>query len=461
MTNSPRPQQTQRKAAAKLATVQEGASLNDSLITEVKGDSHAESSRICRNLSVRLVPIEKLSPYAGNARTHSDAQVTQIADSIRQFGWTNPILIRPDGVIIAGHARLLAARLLALHEVPVIELSGLSEAQCRALVIADNQLALNAGWDEAMLRIELMALKEQDFSLSLLGFEDDELLRLLAADHSASLIDPDQVPATPEIPVSQMGDLWILGDHRLLCGDATHRQDIDTVLNGRRADMVFTDPPYNVAYEGKTSEKLRITNDALGDTFPEFLHECCKHLVAVCQGAIYICMSSSELHTLHHAFTSSGGHWSTFVIWAKDNFTLGRSDYQRQYEPILYGWPEGVKHHWCGARNQGDLWMIPRPMANREHPTMKPVELVERAVDNSSRRGDTVLDSFAGSGTTLIACQRRNRRACLIELDPRYVDVICQRWQRYTGQPAIRASDHRSFSESVSGPGPEERRQPE
>jgi DNA modification methylase len=185
----------------------------------------------------------------------------------------------------------------------------------------------------------------------------------------------------------------------------------------------------------------------LGEGFYEFLREACTHLITVCRGAIYVCMSSSELHTLYQAFTSAGGHWSTFLIWAKHHFTLGRSDYQRQYEPILYGWREGSKHYWCQARHQGDVWMIPRPMANREHPTMKPVELVERAVDNSSRRGDTVLDPFAGSGTTLIACQRLNRRACLIELDPRYVDVICQRWQQYSGKPAIREADGRAFAE--------------
>ena len=244
-----------------------------------------------------------------------------------------------------------------------------------------------------------------------------------------------------------MGDVWLLGEHRLLCGDATSRAAIDTVLEGGHADMVFTDPSYNVAYEGKTNRKLSIMNDDLGKGFFEFLRQSCAHLIAVCRGAIYVCMSSSELHTLYRAFTEAGGHWSTFLIWAKDHFTLGRSDYQRQWEAILYGWPEGAKHYWCRARNQGDVWMIPRPTANREHPTMKPVELVERALDNSSRRGNTVLDPFAGSGTTLIACQRRNRKACLIELDPRYVDVICQRWQQYSGISAIRQADGRPFAQ--------------
>ena len=409
-----------------------------------------------RELQVRWVAVEKLIPYAGNARTHTDAQVAQIAASIREFGWTNPILIRPDGVIIAGHARLLAAKQLGLHEIPVIELSGLTEAQCRALVIADNQLALNAGWDEETLRCQLAALREEDFDLNLLGFDNDELLRLLESDLAAEgLTDPDAVPPAPPAPITQPGDLWLLGQHRLLCGDATQKSDIDKVLAGRQADMVFTDPPYSVSYEGKTAQKLTLLNDDLGPAFYEFLHQACTHLIAACRGAIYLCMSSSELHTLHRAFAAAGGHWSTFLIWAKDHFTLGRSDYQRQYEPILYGWPEGVPHHWCGARNQGDVWMIPRSMANREHPTIKPVELVERAVENSSQRGDTVLDSFAGSGTTLIACQRKNRRACMIELDPRYADVICRRWQQYSGKPAIREADGRSYLDldTTSSPG--------
>jgi DNA modification methylase len=200
-----------------------------------------------------------------------------------------------------------------------------------------------------------------------------------------------------------------LGEHRLLCGDAAQRADLDTVLAGEPSRMVFTDPPYNVAYEGKTSRKLRLANDALGGQFQEFLRQACTQLMEVCRGAIYICMSSAELHTLHQAFTAAGGHWSTFLIWGKNHFTLGRADYQRQYEPILYGWPQGAEHYWCGARDQSDLWCVARPVANREHPTMKPVELVERAVQNSSQVGDIVLDPFAGSGTTLIACERLKR----------------------------------------------------
>lgn len=406
-----------------------------------------DNNRIERDLLVQWVSIDKLRPDPNNARTHTKAQVMQVAASIREFGWANPILSRPNGTIIAGHARWLAAQELGMQVVPVIELGGLTDAQCRALAIADNQLALNAGWDEETLRSQLAALREADFDLQLLGFENDEVLRLLEADLTEGLTDPDDVPPTPSIAITKPEDQWRLGDHRLLCGDATERAHIESVLGGRSADLVLTDPPYNKDYSGKTPQKLTIANDALGESFYEFLHRACLNLMAVSRGAIYICMSSSELHTLYRAFTEAGGHWSTFIIWAKTQFTLGHSDYQRQYEPILYGWPEKMKHYWCGARDQGDVWMLPRPFANREHPTMKPIALMEQALANSSRKGDTVLDPFAGSGSTLIACQRFNRRACLIELEPRYVDVICRRWQEYSGLPAVRESDARTFTE--------------
>jgi len=375
-------------------------------------------------------------------------QIQQVAASIREFGFVNPVLIRADYTVIAGHARLLAARRMGLPAIPVIVLAHLSDKQCRALAIADNQLALNAGWDEHLLRSELAVLQAEDFDLDLLAFDAAELARLLAdSDSEPELADPDAVPPPPSEPVTLPGDLWIMGAHRLLCGDAIHRETLDTVLEGETADMVFTDPPYNVAYQGKTARKLRIHNDALGEKFYDFLRQTCVNLMAVCRGPLYICMSSSELHTLHRAFSDAGGHWSTFLIWAKHHFTLGRADYQRQYEPILYGWAEGAAHYWCGARDQGDVWNIARPMANREHPTAKPVELVERALDNSSRTGGTVLDPFGGSGTTLIACQRRRRRARLMEIDPRYADVICQRWQRFSGQPAVLAGDGRGFEQ--------------
>ena len=407
-------------------------------------------------LQVQQWSVEKLLPYARNARTHTDEQVAQVAASIIEFGWTNPILIGPDGVIIAGHARLAAARKLNMTEVPVIVLDHLTPTQRRALVLADNRLALSAGWDEEMLRVELESLEEEGFDLDIVGFTEEEIEELLADPERTreGLTDEDAVPEEPERAVTVPGDVWLMGEHRLLCGDATSMEAVQSVLSGGLADMVFTDPPYNVDYEGKTAKKLKIGNDSLGGGFYEFLREACSNVLAATKGAVYICMSSSELHTLYRAFTDAGGHWSTFVIWAKHHFTLGRSDYQRQYEPVLYGWRKGTDHFWCGARDQGDVWFIKRPMANLEHPTMKPVELVERALRNSSKSRDTILDPFGGSGTTLIACEKAGRQARLIELDPKYCDVIVRRWQEFAGGTARHAVSSQSFDELLSAGSP-------
>jgi DNA modification methylase len=407
------------------------------------------------DLAIAWRALGELIPYARNPRTHSDAQVAQIAASIREFGWTNPVLIDGENGIIAGHGRLLAARKLGLDRVPVIELARMSEAQKRAYVLADNQLALNAGWDEALLQLELADLSELGFDLGLVGFGEGELERLLAGSKEG-LTGDDEAPPLPEQAVTQPGDLWVLGEHRLLCGDATVGADLERVLGGSLADMTWTDPPYNVDYGSSAKDKLRgnkrkILNDDLGSGFEPFLHDTCANILSVTKGAVYVCMSSSELHTLQRAFTAAGGKWSTFVIWAKHTFTLGRSDYQRQYEPILYGWPAGHDRYWCGARDQGDVWFVDKPARNDLHPTMKPVALVERAVRNSSKSRDIVLDPFGGSGSTLIACAKTGRRARLIELDPRYCDVIVGRWQEWTGEQAVLEGDGRTFEEIAAG----------
>ena len=406
------------------------------------------------NLQVVTWLVEKLIPYARNARTHSAEQVAQVAASIAEFGWTNPILAGADGIVIAGHARLLAARKLGMTEVPVIVLDHLTESQRRALVLADNRLALNAGWDEEMLRVEMAALEEDGFNLELVGFTDEEIADLLRDPEEvlAGKTDDDAVPETPENAVTVPGDIWLLGEHRLVCGDSTQTESVEKVLAGGLADMVFCDPPYNVNYGATSKDKPRgkkrkITNDDLGQDFEQFLRDACVNIVAVTKGAIYICMSSSELHTLQKAFREAGGHWSTFVIWAKNTFTMGRSDYQRQYEPMLYGWKEGTDHFWCGARDQGDVWFIKKPHVNDLHPTMKPVELVERAVRNSSKDRDTVLDPFGGSGTTLIACEKTGRHARLIELEPKYCDVIIRRYQEFSGKEATLEVGGRTFAD--------------
>lgn len=407
-------------------------------------------------LSVRYVPIDLLIPYAKNSRTHSAEQLSQIAASIVEFGWTNPILVDGANGIIAGHGRVLAAKQLGFTEVPVVELSHLTETQKRAYIIADNKLALNAGWDEELLRLELCDLQDSDFDVLLLGFGDDELADLLASAENtyAGDTDDDVVPDAPEVPVSSLGDVWILGNHRVLCGDATDSASYRLLLGDTPADMGFLDPPYNVNYANTAKDKLRgthrpILNDDLGADFHDFLLAALKSTLAHCQGGIYVAMSSSELDTLQAAFRAVGGHFSTFIIWAKNTFTLGRADYQRQFEPILYGWPEGASRHWCGDRDQGDVWQIKKPVKNDLHPTMKPVELVERAIRNSSRPGDVVLDSFGGSGSTLIAAEKSGRRARLMELDPKYVDVIVRRWQDYTGQQAVRESDGTAFDQAA------------
>jgi DNA modification methylase len=400
--------------------------------------------------------IEALIPYARNSRTHSGAQVAQIAASIREFGWTNPVLVDGSNGIIAGHGRVLAARKLGFDQVPVIELAHLTESQKRAYVLADNKLAENAGWDDELLRIELEALQAAGFDLSLTGFADDELAALMAElAGNEGLTDDDAVPEVTDDPVSQPGDVWLLGEHRLLCGDATDPVALETLMGSDLADMAFTDPPYNVNYANTAKDKQRgthrpILNDNLGEGFAGFLSAACANLLAYSKGAVYIAMSSSELDTLQLAFRGAGGKWSTFIIWAKNTFTLGRADYQRQYEPILYGWRDGVDHFWCGDRDQGDVWFINKPVKNDLHPTMKPVELVERAIRNSSKTRDIVLDLFGGSGTTLIAAEKTQRRARLVELDPKYVDVIVKRWQDYTGKAATLAATGKTFAECAT-----------
>jgi DNA modification methylase len=401
-------------------------------------------------LQIESWSVDRLIPYARNARTHSEIQLKQIAASIAEFGFNNPVLADPDGGIIAGHGRVLAARTLGLNHVPVIVLAHLTENQKRAFMLADNKLALNAGWDLEMLRLEVEALTEQDFPVELTGFGEEELAELLEELTQKTLLDPDEAPEPPEKAASIAGDLWILDEHQLLCGDGTRREDLARLLEGKSCDLVFTDLPYNVDYVGKSRTKMKLANDHLGSAFGEFLLAACRAMLEVSLGPLYVCMSSGELHRLQEAFTEAGGHWSTYLIWAKNRFTLGRSDYQRQYEPILYGWREGAKHYWCGDRNQGDVWFLDKPHRNDLHPTMKPVALVERAIENSSRKRNLVLDPFAGSGSTVIACENTGRQARAVEIDPRYVDAAVKRWQTYTGRCAVLEQDGRSFNQVAS-----------
>lgn len=400
-------------------------------------------------------PVGKLIPYGRNPRKN-DHVIEQMAGAIQEFGFRIPIIAKSTGEVVDGHLRLKAALHLGLETVPVVLADDLTPMQIKAFRILANRSATWADWDEDLLRLELEELQLDDFDLSLTGFDDDEIAELLAGEETTTEgnTDEDAAPEVPVTPVSKPGDVWLMGQHRLLCGDSTDAASYDTLLGNERVAMIFQDPPYNVDYANTAKDKLRgtnrpILNDNLGDGFQDFLLAAFKPALARCNGAVYVAMSSSELDTLQAAFRAAGGKWSTFIIWAKNTFTLGRSDYQRQYEPILYGWPDGATRHWCGDRDQGDVWHFNKPRVNDLHPTMKPVELVERAIRNSSRPGDVVLDPFGGSGTTLIAAEKSGRQARLIELDPKYVDVIVRRWQEYAGAQAVRESDGIRFDDLV------------
>ncbi|TSE29422.1 Modification methylase RsrI [Tepidimonas thermarum] len=405
---------------------------------------------------IELWPTSRLIPYARNPRKNDHA-VEQMAAAITEFGFRIPIIAKSTGEVVDGHLRLKAALRLGLETVPVILADDLTPAQIKAFRILANRSATWADWDEDLLRLELEELKLDDFDLALTGFDADELLEIMAGEETTTEgnTDEDAAPEVPVNPVSKPGDVWIMGQHRLLCGDATDPASYDTLLGTERVAMIFQDPPYNVDYANSPKDKLRgthrpILNDNLGEGFQAFLLAALKPALQRCDGAIYIAMSSSELDTLQSAFRAAGGHWSTFIIWAKNTFTLGRSDYQRQYEPILYGWREGANRHWCGDRDQGDVWEIKKPAKNALHPTQKPVEVPERAIRNSSRPGSLVLDCFGGSGSTLIACERTGRVCRVMELDPKYCDVIVRRWQDWTGQKAQRADDGLLFDELAS-----------
>jgi len=402
--------------------------------------------------SIERIAVDALVPYARNSRTHSPEQIAQVAASIREFGFTNPVLIDGEGGIIAGHGRVMAARSLGLSEVPCIRIGHLSEAQKRAYVIADNKLALNAGWDDELLAVELRELDDLGFDLALTGFDSNELDELLADldGEGDGATDADAVPEARPNPISKPGDVWVLGRHRVMCGDSTSIDQAGVLMGVGLADLLITDPPYNVAYEGKTQDALTIQNDAMLDAnFRQFLCDCYATADAFMRpGAVfYVWHADSEGLNFRAAAGEVGWRVRQCLIWNKNSLVLGRQDYHWKHEPCLYGWKEGAAHYWGSDRSQTTVLDFSRRIRNGEHPTMKPVDLIEYQVKNSSKRGDTVLDLFGGSGSTLIACEKAARSARLMELDPRYVDVIVRRWQDFTGQRAIHAETGEEFPE--------------
>lgn len=441
--------------------------------------------------AIELWPVDRLIPYERNARTHDAAQVDKIAASMVEFGFTNPVLVDENDGIIAGHGRLMAAKKLGMTEVPVIPLTHMTDAQRRAYILADNRLALDAGWDDDLLAQELADLQQDGFDLSLTGFDDDEIDGLLIdPDEGDGASDEDAVPETPFYPTSVTGDIWILGSHRVMCGDSCSIDAVLRLMDGKQADCMWTDPPYNVAYEGAAG---KIQNDDMDDDkFRQFLRDAFVTAFAVMRegGPAYIAHADTEGLNFRGAFKDAGFKLSSCLIWRKNSLVLGRSDYHWMHEPILYGWKEGAAHRWFGARDKttiheledspftqigdnewqitlgeetlivrgrdltvesahGSVFFEEKPTKSGDHPTMKPVALIERMLANSTKRNSIVLDLFGGSGSTLIACQKLGRSARLMELDAKFVDVIVRRWQDFTGHHAVHEQDGCTFNEMV------------
>jgi DNA modification methylase len=390
--------------------------------------------------SVVMTRVGDLTPYARNSRTHSDEQVAQIAASIKEFGWTNPILIDGDKGIIAGHGRLKAAMRLGLEEIPAIELSHLTEIQKKALIIADNKLALNAGWDSELLSLELEELELEGLNLSLTGFGEEEINALKPEVVNEGLTDEDAVPEPPPEPITKPGDIWILGKHRLMCGDSTSVDAVDKLMQGKKADMVFTDPPYGVNYEGGhfhsgdvniTRKREKLVNDNSDQIYADVI----PVIASFCDGPCYTWFADTKPLKLYQSVESLG-EIHALIIWHKTNATYAamNAQYKQRHEPCLYWKPKGSTLRWCGASTENTLWELKKDGKNSFHPTQKPVELSEKAISNHDAK--VVLDLFGGSGSTMIGCEKTGRSCRMMELDPKYCDVIVKRWEEFTGQKA-------------------------
>lgn len=385
---------------------------------------------------MQLVPVSKLVPYVNNARTHSPEQVMKLRSSLREFGFINPIIIDRDYGIIAGHGRLLAAKEEGITEVPCVFVDYLTEAQKKAYILADNRMAMDAGWDEELLRVEIESLQGEAFDVSLTGFDEKELADLFkdGNDSDAEDDDYDLSAALEKAAFVERGDIWTVGRHRLMCGDATSAEDVAALMDGRKANLILTDPPYGVSF--KSSSGLTIQNDSMKDEeFYHFLLDSFKNMADHLEkgGAAYVFHADTEGLNFRRAFIDAGFHLAGCCIWVKDSLVLGRSDYQWQHEPVLYGFMQNGKHPWYSDRKQTTIWNFAKPKRNANHPTSKPLDLLGYPIGNSTQENAIVIDTFGGSGSTLMACEQMNRTCCTMELDEKYASVILRRYVDDTG----------------------------
>ena len=385
---------------------------------------------------MQLVPVTRLVPYVNNARTHSPEQLTKLRSSLREFGFINPVIIDRDFNVIAGHGRIAAAKEEGITEVPCVFVDYLTEAQKKAYILADNRMALDAGWDEELLRIEIESLQGADFDVSLTGFGEEEIADLFAGDSEKDVKDDgfDLSAALEKAAFVERGDIWTVGRHRLMCGDATSVEDVAALMDGKKANLIVTDPPYGVSF--KSGSGLSIQNDSMkGDEFYTFLYNSFSCMVEHLEsgGAAYVFHADTEGLNFRKAFVDAGFHLAGVCIWVKNSLVLGRSDYQWQHEPVLYGFLKNGRHPWYSDRKQTTIWNYDKPKRNKNHPTSKPLDLLGYPISNSSQENAIVLDTFGGSGSTLMACEQTNRICFMCELDEKYASVILRRYVEDTG----------------------------
>ena len=385
---------------------------------------------------MNLVDVDKLIPYVNNARTHSKEQINKLRASIREFGFINPVIIDRDYNVIAGHGRILASQEEGIDKVPCVFVDYLTDAQKKAYIIADNRMALDADWDEELLKIEIESLKDEDFDLSFTGFDESELLDLFGDDSKGKVEDDnfDLSSALEKASFVEKGDVWTIGKHRLMCGDATSKEDVQILMGDTKGNLILTDPPYGVSF--KSSSGLTIENDSMkNDEFYNFLLSAFKNMADHLEkgGSAYVFHADTEGLNFRKAFVDSGFHLAGCCIWVKNSLVLGRSDYQWQHEPVLYGFMQNGKHRWYSDRKQTTIWNFDKPKKNSNHPTSKPLDLLSYPISNSTQENAVVIDTFGGSGSTLMACEKMNRICYTMELDEKYASVILRRYVEDTG----------------------------